>query len=123
MKALLPLATCALTACATVPPAGDKSTAAIAEYILIAELRIRPIRVIEDSRCPMDVHCVWAGRIIVETEISGGAPYQIHMLELGKPARVAFAGGTLTLVSVEPGKMAGSDIKQDAYRFTFRRGR
>ena len=70
----------------------------------------------------MDVHCVWAGRLVVETEIGGRAPIQLRRMELGKPEAVAVAGGTLTLVAAEPAKSAGLEIPSGAYRFTFRRG-
>lgn len=34
-------------------------------------LSVRPIEVIEDSRCPANVTCVWAGRLRVRAAISG----------------------------------------------------
>ena len=121
MKAMLPLLMLALAGCATIPPPAAGPVAGLGQEAQVGGLRIRPIRVIEDSRCPVNVQCVWAGRLILETEISSGAPYQIHMLELGKPARVAIAGGTVTLVAAQPGKVAGAEIPRDAYRFTFQR--
>jgi hypothetical protein len=40
----------------------------IGEKALIkdAELTVTFIRVIEDTRCPVNVYCFWAGRVIVE---------------------------------------------------------
>ena len=122
MKAMLPLLAWALAGCATMPPAAAGPTAGLGQYAQVDGLRIRPIRVVEDSRCPTDVQCVWAGRLVVETEVSGGAPYQLRQLELGKPSGVAGAGGTVTLVAAQPPKMAGSEISREAYRFTFQRG-
>lgn len=34
--------------------------------------RVRADRVIEDSRCPSDVQCVQAGRLIVQVTVFGG---------------------------------------------------
>ena len=121
MKAMLAPLAFALAACASVPPAAAGPTAGLGQYAEVYGLRIRPVRVIEDSRCPLDVRCVWAGRLVVETEVSGSAPYQLHQLELGKPRAIAGAGGTVTLVAAEPGKTAGAAIPPGAYRFTFQR--
>jgi hypothetical protein len=34
--------------------------------------RVRADKVIEDSRCPADTQCVWAGRLIVQATVLGG---------------------------------------------------
>ena len=119
MKAVVPILALALASCATVPPASAGTTAGIGQSIMISGLRIRPLRVVEDSRCPANVQCVWAGRIIVDTEISGAASYQRHNLELGKPSRLATVPMMITLIGAEPGKMAGSEIPSDAYQLTY----
>ena len=119
MKRLLPLLGLFLAACATAAPPSASPTARLGQYAFIDGLRIRPIRVVEDSRCPSNVQCVWAGRLVVETEISGRA---LHRLELGKPEAVAVAGGTITLIAAEPAKLAGAEIPRGTYRFTFQRG-
>lgn len=119
MKAAAAIFAFALTSCVTVPPASAGPTAGLGETITINGLRIRPIRVVEDSRCPAQVRCVWAGRIIVDTEISGAASYQRHNLELGKPSRLATVPMRITLIAAEPGKVAVSEIPPNAYRLTF----
>jgi hypothetical protein len=121
MKAIL-LVALALAGCATVPPAPLGPTAGLGQYAEAGGLRIRPIRVIEDSRCLANVQCVWAGRLVVETEVGGVGPLRLHQLELGKPSDLAGAGGTVTMVAAEPGKIAGAAIPPAAYRFTFQRG-
>ena len=117
MKAALPLFALALAACATVPPASAGPTAALGQQAYVDGLRVRPLAVIEDSRCPMNVQCVWAGRIIVRSEVTGGSWQQVRDLELGKPIQIA--DGQLTLVAAEPGTMAGVKTNPQAYRFTY----
>jgi hypothetical protein len=117
MKALAPLAAVALAACATVPPASAEPTAALGQVAYVNGLKVRPLQVLEDSRCPANVQCVWAGRIVVRSDISGGSWRQTRDLELGKPQQIA--DGTLTLVAVSPGKVAGAETETRAYRFTF----
>lgn len=81
-------------------------------------LTIRPIVVVEDSRCPINARCVWAGRLILTIEIGqpGRARARIN-LTLGQPQPVA--GATLTLVAAEPGKLAGAEGNPPASQFTF----
>lgn len=111
---ILPLA---LAACAPAPPiATGTPTAGLGQVASIGNLRIKPIKVVEDSRCPASVACVWAGRLVVRVEIEGGAGADFADLTLGQPLNV---GGTLKLVSAEPQKQAGAEIDPRSYRFTF----
>lgn len=117
MKALvLPLAA-ALAACASTPPPGPGPTARLGEVATLNGLRIRPLRVIEDSRCPINARCVWAGRIILLTEVRSAAGRTTYDLTLGE--QVSLAGGRLALVAAEPGRTAGTQSEAGAYRFTF----
>ena len=117
MKLMLAIFGLALTACATIPPASAGPTAALGQQAQVDGLRVRPLAVIEDSRCPMNVQCVWAGRIIVRSEVTGGSWRQVHDLELGKPVQIA--DGQLTLAAAEPGTVAGVKTNPRAYRFTY----
>jgi hypothetical protein len=76
------------------------------------------MEVIEDSRCPVDVQCVWAGRLVVRGEVIGGSWNRTLNLELGKPQHVA--DGALTLIAAAPQKKADAAIDPRSYRFTFR---
>lgn len=117
MKALASFAVVALTACTTVPPANAGPTAGLGQIAYTNGLKVRPLEVVEDSRCPALVRCVWAGRIVVRSEVIGGSWSRMLDLELGKPQQVA--DGALTLVSVEPRTMPGARVDSRAYRFTF----
>lgn len=80
--------------------------------------RVRPERVIEDSRCPGDVQCVQAGRLIVRVTVLGGGWSKRIDLTQGIP--VSVADGRLVLVEATPsrnlGKRRGTPLP---YRFTF----
>src|SRR6478735_3892033 len=117
MKAAAPFILLALAACTTLP-AGTTGTptAGLGQTALAGSLRVRPLTVVEDSRCPINAICVWAGRIVVRSEIRGGSWRETRDLELGKPQRSA--DGTIALVSVEPSKLAGTDTPKP-YRFTY----
>src|SRR5262245_3093654 len=48
-------------------------------------LVVRPLAIIEDSRCPSNVQCIWAGRLRVRANVSGDDVE----LTLGEPAQTA----------------------------------
>ncbi len=115
-RALPLLATLALAACATVPAAPLSPTAELGQAAAVGSLRVRPLHIVEDSRCPINARCVWAGRLILRAEIRGSGWRETRDLTLGEP--LAGVDGKLTLVIVEPGKLAGSE-KPLPYKFTF----
>ena len=123
MKQILPiLAALALAACgpktppAPIPPG---PTAGLGQPAEVNGLRLRPLEVLEDSRCPARVQCVWAGqvRLLVAVGSPTGGEISRHELTQGKP--VIVYDGALTLVSVEPPKGTIGSMERDAYRFTF----
>ena len=68
------LATLMLAACSTLagpPVAPEGSAVAPGHPVAVADLIITPLSVVEDSRCPINARCVWAGRIVVETQVDG----------------------------------------------------
>lgn len=79
---------------------------------------VTPLVMLEDSRCPTGVQCVWAGRVKVTVRIDLGSNSQRRDMTLGEPQQVA--DGTLTLVEVLPEKKADQTIYPDEYRFGFR---
>jgi len=127
MRRLGLLAALALSACA--PAAGVEAeagaartaTAGLGETARLGDVTVRPIAVIEDSRCPRDVTCVWAGRLRLRAAVSGvGGEAE---LILGQPIALP-GGGRLTLIAAlperwhnpPPGAPSGPGP-----RFTFRR--
>ncbi|MEA9733306.1 hypothetical protein [Xanthomonas campestris] len=80
--------------------------------------KVCPDHVIEDSRCPVDVQCVVAGRLIVRTTVMGGGWSKQVDLTLGMPVPVA--DGMLTLVDATPVPLNGEAVPASAARFTFK---
>jgi hypothetical protein len=80
--------------------------------------RVRVDEVIEDSRCPGDVLCVWAGRLIVQATVFGGGWEKQIRMTLGEPVHVA--DGALTLVAATPVPTPRNPTESpEPYRFTF----
>lgn len=99
-----------------VPPTGDTSKIAIGSSATIHGTTIRVLELVEDSRCPVDVQCVWAGTVRVRTSID--SYNRDFTFTLGQPQVVG--GGTVTLVSVIPAqKYSTQTVPLSDYRFTF----
>jgi hypothetical protein len=111
------LATALLAACATVPPAVAGPTAGLGQVASVEGIRIRPLRVIEDSRCPVNANCVWAGRLILRAQVQSRGRSETRDLTLGLP--IDLAAGRLALATAEPNRVAGREADPSAYRFTF----
>ena len=41
-------------------------TASFGRAVRINDMALRPVAVVQDSRCPANANCVWAGPLIVE---------------------------------------------------------
>lgn len=82
-------------------------------------LSVEFIRVVDDSRCPSDVTCVWAGEVKVQlsTRINAAEAVQ-HEITAGQQAPV----GTfrLTVVQVQPEPISTRPISPEEYRVTLR---
>ena len=107
--------------CATIPQAkSDGTDVAFGQTAYVDGPKIRPIKLIEDSRCPMNARCVWAGRVrILVAWVKADGDRQV-VLTLGEPTPLA--DGTLTLTTVTPSKIAGEgrELTPSDYRFSFR---
>ena len=115
---LAPLAM--LAACATVPPenSGSLSWARLGETVNVGGATVTPLRVVEDSRCPQGVQCIWAGRAVVSATISTPTMKLTRDLTLGEP--FAVADGTLTLAEVRPARAQNTATVLADYRFGLR---
>lgn len=119
----LALAPLALRACAVVPPP-DSTPPQPAGYavplgqpVRVGDLVVTPKKLVEDSRCPMNARCVWAGRVIVTTRIVGPDFSDTADLTLGEP--FGTHGKMIALVSVRPDKAAGTETQPMDYRFAY----
>jgi hypothetical protein len=109
------LAGCAATAAN--PPQPPSGPARLGQTVYVDGPRVTPLKVIEDSRCPMNARCVWAGRVVVRVKVQGGAWQRTIDLTMGEAVQVADGG--LTLTSVTPDRRTDTGIKPGDYRFGF----
>ncbi len=91
--------------------------AKIGQTVVIDHIQITPLEVIEDSRCPVDVTCIWAGavKLKVGVTIQDGPFY--YVLTLNQPYTVGSVKSIL-LTEVKPAKRS-SKISASEYSFIF----
>ena len=101
----------ALSGCITFRTVDDGiARARIGEAVTRYGVRIMPLAVVEDSRCPTGVACIQAGTVRLAVEVDGARTE----LALGQPA------ARVSLVEVYPQRRAGVNLFPDEYRFGFR---
>jgi hypothetical protein len=85
------------------------------------DLTVRFDSVTGDSRCPINITCIWAGRADAALTLSVGAKTQTVTLASGDMSQggsgqTTFEGYTVKLEKVEPPKMEGKSIEQKDYK-------
>ena len=121
IKTALPLAATALllAGCVTARVNEDGSVdARLGQTVNVGGPRVTSLEVLEDSRCPMEARCIWAGRVRLSVRISTGAGSEVRELASDKPLQVA--DGQLELANVMPPRSVRGPIKPGDYRFSFR---
>ncbi|MBM0103237.1 hypothetical protein JM946_00695 [Steroidobacter sp. S1-65] len=83
------------------------------------ELQVEFVRVVQDSRCPTDVTCVWAGEVEVEVSTRRDASEAVpHFIKAGEHAAVG--GLRVTVVRVRPERVSTREISPEQYRVTLK---
>lgn len=117
LVAALAVSACAATGQQT--PLQDGSNVALGQKAYVDGPIVQPVAVMEDSRCPMNARCVWAGRLRVKMLwIRGNGEKQPFEVTLGESTPLA--DGSITLESVRPDKVTNIVLKPADYRFSFR---
>ena len=128
MKSIpLLFAAAALSACAVVPPpdatppAPPGSAVKLGQSVRVGSVSVTPIAVVEDSRCPINARCVWAGRLVVMTRVEGRAGNEIWQDSADMRLGESFGthGTVIALTSGEPARTTARAIEHGEYRFTY----
>ena len=117
----LALTGCAAAAAQTAVVMGASFTLAPGESAALegATMGVRFVAITEDSRCPQDTTCVWAGEVKAAIEILQRATVA-KQAEL-KPGESADAATyRVTLLRVEPQPSSTARISAEGYRATLR---
>jgi hypothetical protein len=95
-------------------------TARLGEEVAVGDVRVRPLAILEDTRCPIDLDCGHGGFLRLRVAVSGVGETE---MELWRPLPIP-GGAPLRLVAVAPPRWhqvpAGVDANAPP-RFGFRR--
>lgn len=117
----IPVALLALTAtsgCLRYNIDNSVAHARLGQVAVLGDVSIAPIEVLEDSRCPETVQCVWAGQLVVSANVTDRGSSKLRELTLSE---TFVAGGrTIEFFSARP--KAEENLKPliEDYRFGFR---
>ena len=111
MNRRLLVAMLSLVGCTTPAPVDAQGTTwlRLGQTATVDGPRVTPLSVLEDSRCPINARCVWAGRVRLSIRVTLGDGPHLMEIETIKPLQVA--DGTLELVDVQPGQEVGEGKK------------
>lgn len=99
-------------------PLGATFTTGLKEAAMVGSSTIRVEAVVEDSRCPIDVQCIQAGRMRIALRGQGAdGTATSSVITVGQP--LAVGRTVFTLSKVEPATLSTHKISDPEYRFTF----
>lgn len=99
------------------PHAYGYVTLKLGELAQFKDISIRPIALVEDSRCPTDVQCIQAGTVRVSVEVVSKTSTSTSVITLNK--KFTTEDMAITLTAVTPGKISTVQNSNSDYRFTF----
>ena len=115
----LALTAALLTGCVTTRTNDDGSIdGKLGQTVNVGGPKVTPLQVLEDSRCPMEAKCIWAGRVRLSVRVATGAGSSIQELSSDKPLQVA--DGQLVLQGVMPPRSTQRTLAPSDYRFTLK---
>ena len=90
-------------------------TARLNASVTALGVTITPLEVLEDSRCPTDVQCIWAGQVRLNVRIKSGLGAS-EMVLISSQA-ITTESETIMLQEVRPDKVSSASVKPEDYRF------
>lgn len=90
-------------------------------YLKTDKLNIEFVKVLEDSRCPEDVDCVWAGSAKVQIKVSKGkSATQVFELNTNQaPNMITFQGYKIEITGLSPSLKSNDDKDKIRYMASF----
>ncbi len=114
----LMLAGCATMGSASEETGPHEATVRFDETAHIGRLLVTPLDMVEDSRCPQGVACIWAGRVRLKVALVESGQRSEPVLTMNEPLMTS--GGALILTATRPYPSATAKYAKSAYRFTIR---
>ena len=88
------------------------------EFVCTKGLEVKFVDVVEDSRCPEGVDCIWAGNARIRIEAIGGQKARtVFELDTNGPApAVDFEGVRISLKTLDPYPKAENPTRREDYK-------
>ncbi|HXK38006.1 MAG TPA: Gmad2 immunoglobulin-like domain-containing protein [Candidatus Paceibacterota bacterium] len=99
-------------------PTSGIVTVHIGEMATLGNVSITPSEVVEDSRCPLGVMCIQAGRVRIDAAVHVGSERTKQTFLVGEP--FIFLGKMITLTSVGPVRKKEGSLSLKDYTLTFK---
>lgn len=85
-----------------------------------SKLSIRFVELVEDSRCPTDTNCIWAGNAKIKIRVARNGRSQELTLDTNGPNQAATAEGySIKLIGLTPAPRSNIRINRNGYIATF----
>lgn len=90
----------------------------VGETKIISGLSITLNKIVEDSRCPIEAMCVWAGRLVAEVRLKYGTDEETLKIGTDSPT-VTFSILKVSLEAVAPKPSVKESMETRNYTLTF----
>ena len=81
-----------------------------------SKVKVEFLEVIEDSRCPADVNCIWAGNAKIKIRVTKNGKSEVIELNSGMMNKDnAFGGYTFLLENLTPKPISDKQIDKSSY--------
>ena len=97
--------------------AGELGAVGLGQPVRVGTAIVTPLELLEDSRCPAGVECVWAGTVRVRAAVQDSDRREVVALALGEPHRLRYMA--VFLAEVKPPPATSPEIPKCDYRFVF----
>lgn len=91
----------------------------VGKTVYVNGVKITLNKIVQDSRCPIDAICVWAGNVTANVTLQSNTDKETIDIFSDKGA-VAFDSYQITLEKISPSSKADTEIKPADYILTFR---
>ncbi len=84
------------------------------------KLTVRFVELVEDSRCPTDTNCIWAGNAKIKVRVSkNGRSHDLTFDTNGPQSSATVEGYSIKLVGLTPSPRTNIRINRNGYVATF----
>lgn len=86
----------------------------------LSGVRVKFVDLIEDSRCPIDTQCIWAGNAKLKVRLSKNGKTKVVEMNTGTdPRTIRFEGYEIKITKLTPQPASNIRIRKDGYVATF----